>query len=113
MAVVGTRFHKGSQLTASMATYGTAPATNVRRLVEHCTVTNVTASPAWFDMHLVVSAGTAGSTNQLVDGKSVAPGETYIVSEIVGHWVEEGETIQAIASAAAALTIMISALDVS
>ncbi len=113
MASTLLRIVSGSQLTTSLATYGTAVGTGRRQRIDKCTVCNSTATARWFDFHLVPSGGSADATNQLIDGKVVAAGETYTCPEVVGHTMEAGGFIRAVAEAATALTLMVSGVEIS
>lgn len=112
MAATGKRLVSGSQLTTSIATYGTAVGANRRQRIDKCTITNTTGTARYVDLHLVPSGGSADATNQVIDGKVIAAGETYACGdEVVGHWLEPGGTIQALAEAATALTLMVSGVE--
>lgn len=113
MASTGLRIVSGSQLTTSLATYGTAVGTARRQRIDKCTVCNDTATARWFTFHLVPTGGAADSTNKLVYQKVVAAGETYTCPEVVGHWLETGGFIRAIAEANTALTLIISGVEIT
>lgn len=107
--VRGITLIEGQQLTASVATYYTTGESRV--LIQKITVCNTTGTSRSFDLHLVPSGGTATALNQVIDARVVGPGETYLCPEAVGHWLETGDTIQAVASAATALSIVGSGLE--
>lgn len=111
MTATGTRLVSGSQLTNSIATYYTA--TNLSARIDKCVVLNTTGGAVTFDLHLVPLSGSAGVTNQLIDGQSVGAGQSYTCPEVVGQWILAGGTIQAVASASASLTLMVSGLEVT
>lgn len=109
MAVTPKRLVSGSQIAATATTYYTA--TNVKARIDAMTLTNTTAGAITVDLHLVPSGGTAGVTNQILDGYSVAANASYVVKEAIGHWVEAGGTIQALASSATSVTIVASGVE--
>ena len=111
MAVKGITIVEGQQLTASTATYYTAGTNRTR--IDKMTICNTTGTARTFDLHIVPSGGAASASNQVIDAKSVGAGETYLCPEVVGHWLEPGDTIQAVASAASALSIVASGIEVN
>lgn len=111
MAVKGITLVEGTQISNATTTYYTS--TNKRTRIDKMTVCNSTAGAQTFDMHIVPSGGSASASNQIVDGKSVGAGETYLCPEAVGHWLEPGDTIQAVASAASALSLVASGIEVT
>jgi hypothetical protein len=88
-------------------------ASNVKTLVDKFTVTNTGAADATLSVYFVPSSGTAGNSNLILDARAVAPGETYICPEIVGHVVPKDYSIRVLASASSTLTIMASGREVS
>lgn len=93
-----------AQLTATAATYYTAPA-NTRSIVKKLTFTNTDTGARTVTVYLVPNGGTAGVTNILVSARSVGPGETYDCYEAVNHALQAGGFIQALADVAAKVTI--------
>ena len=53
-------------------------AVNCRAIVDKFTVTNTTASNVTFSANVVSSGGTASDSNIVIDGRAIAPNETYI-----------------------------------
>lgn len=101
----------GSQLTASVATYYTAP-TNTKTLVKKLTLTNNDTSARSVTIYLVPSGGSSGVTNILSNAVAVAPLSTYEAFEAEGHIVPAGGTIQAFADVAAKVTIQASGVEI-
>ncbi len=99
------------QLTGSNATYYTA--TNVRTVIDKCTVTNTTSGAVTLTLDIVDSGGSAGATERIISAKSISAGETYRCPEMVGQVLENGDTIQGLASAATSLTIRISGREIT
>lgn len=101
------RFIDGSQLTTGIATYYTVAAGKTAT-IKKLTITNTTGSAETFDLHLVPSGDSATASNQIQDGVSVAANSTLVVNAATDHVLEAGGTIQALASAGSALTIIAS-----
>ena len=99
------------QLTDANATYYTA--TNVRTIIDRMTLCNTTAGAVTVTLDLVDSGGAAGATERVLSARSIAAGETYTCPEVAGHYLDPGDTIQGLASAAASITIRASGREVS
>lgn len=112
MAVIGKPFSAGSQIANSNTTYYTA-GSGIRSRVEKATICNTDSSARTFSLYLVPTGGSAGVTNQLIDTRSVNVDETITISELIGQWLAPGDFIVAVASAASALTLRISGVEVS
>jgi hypothetical protein len=111
MAVQAKRLVSGSLLTGSAATYYTA--SNVTTRIDKMTATNTDTSARTITVYLVPNAGTAGDSNIIIDAKSILPGETYTCPEGVGHVVQNGGTIQALASTAGVVSFMSSGVEIT
>lgn len=111
MAVTVKKLISAQQLTAANATYYTA--TNCKTIIDKCTVTNTTAGAITLTLDIVDSGGTAGVTERMISAKSIAAGETYTCPEMVGHILNDGDTIQGLASAATSLTIRASGREIT
>lgn len=112
MAVNAKRLVSGSQLTASAATYYTAPA-STKAVIKAASITNTTASPATATVYLVPSGDTAGATNEVIAAKSIAPGETYNCPELVNQVIEAAGTLQALSGTPSALTLVVSGSEIT
>lgn len=110
MAITPKRLVSGSQLTAVAATYYTAPA-STRARIDACALTNTTAGAVTATLHLVPSGGSAAVSNMVLSAKSLAAGETFIPPGAIGQWLEAGGTLQAMASAGAAITLVASGVE--
>ena len=95
------------QLTTGTVTYYTA-GTGQFATISQATVTNTSGGAETVTIYLVPSGGSAGDSTTIVDVKSTAANATTILSELIGHNIQPGGTIQAVASANTALTIAIS-----
>lgn len=112
MSALGKPLSAGSQIANSNTTYYTA-GSGVRTRIDKVTVCNTDSSARTFNLYLVPSGGSAGTTNQLIDTKSVNVDETVEVTFANGHWLAPGDFISAGASAASALTLRISGVEFS
>ena len=88
-------------------------ATAVRAIIDKFTVTNTSAGNVTLSVNLVTSGGTAGASNLVLDARAIAPDETYICPELVGHALEAGGFISTLASAANSLTIRCSGREIA
>lgn len=102
----------GSQLTNATATYYTAGA-GVSAKINNATAYNADTSAHNLTVYIVPSGGAAGVANEVLATKSVAPGATVILSELIGKNIETGGTIQALADASAHVNLMVSGIEVS
>lgn len=80
---------------------------NSRAIIDKFTVTNTTGAADTISVNLIPMGGTADDTNLIIDAKSVAAGETWQSSELIGHVIESGGKLSTIAGAAATLTIAV------
>jgi hypothetical protein len=111
MAVTPRTFSESTQLTASAATY-VAAVVGAKIMIDKFTVYNSDTVPRTVTVHMVPSAGTAGATN-IILVKTLQTGETYTCPEVVGHVLEPGAFIQALASTAAVVNLRVSGRLVS
>ena len=99
------------QLGAAVATHYTV-ATGRRLIITRVTLLNTTATDRTVDFHLVPTGGSADGTNQILDGKTIESNlvvtEPYLVAGAERQVLEGGGTIQVGASAATAITMVIS-----
>lgn len=111
MAATNKRLVEGSQLTTTAATYYSAPSTTTT-LLKKVTVTNTSGAAATVTLYLVPSGGTAGATNTVTSAKSIPAGGYYEAYEAEGHVLAPGDSLQALANTAAAVTLMVSGIEV-
>lgn len=104
------RFIDGSQLTAVAATYYTTPV-NTISTISAMSVTNTTGTARTVTVHLVPNADAASASNSVCSARTVSPGETFNVFGAIGQTLPAGGTIQALADAATALTIVASGYE--
>lgn len=104
------RLVSGSQIAATATPYYTVPANTVTT-ISACTLTNTTASAITVSMYLVPDLGTVGVTNCVLSGKTVAAGESYNVVSVIGQSLAAAGTLQAVAGAAASVTLIASGYE--
>jgi hypothetical protein len=90
-----------TQLTGSAATIITG-ATNQKTVITRARFTNSSASTAYtFTVYRVASGGSAGTTNILINARSIAAGGSDLAPELTNMVLAAGDTIQALASTTA------------
>lgn len=97
----------GAQIANSATTYLTAD-TGTWVRIDACALCNDSGGNETVTMHIVPSGGSAASSNKILDAYTVADGETYTPPGIIGQWLEPGATLQALASTAASVTLIVS-----
>lgn len=110
MAVTVKALIPAKQAEATQTTQYTA--TNCRAIIDKFTATNTTAGNVTISVNIVISGGSAGNSNLIVDARSIAPDETYTFPELVGQVLDSGNFISTIASAATSLTIRASGREI-
>lgn len=88
-------------------------AVNCTAIVDKASVTNTTAGNVTFSLNVVTSAGAAGAANLVVNLRSIAPKETYLLPELVGQVLLAGDFISTIAGAATSLTLRVSGREIT
>lgn len=109
MAITPKRLVSGSQIAASATTYYTA--TNVKARIDACTLVNTTAGAITVTIYLIPSGGSAAASNTVLSSYSVAAGQSYVVAGAIGQWLEEGGFLQAVASSATSVTLIVSGVE--
>jgi len=99
----------GAQIANSATTYYTA--TNCMARVDACTITNTTSGAVTVTIYRIESGGSAGASNTILSSYSIAAGESYVVSALIGQWLETSGFIQMVASAATSLTLHLSVME--
>ena len=104
------RLVDGAQLTASAATYYTAPA-NTLATISACTLTNTTAVAVTATLHLVPSGGAATASNCILSARTLAAGESYNVGSAIGQTMAAGGLLQGLAGSATSITLVASGYE--
>jgi hypothetical protein len=105
-SVTRKRLVAGSQLTTSAATYYTAPA-GTRTQITAMTLTNTTGGA----ITATVNLGTSAAANTVLSARSLSAGESYSVTGAIGQVMEAGEVLQALASANASISLVVSGIE--
>lgn len=100
----------GAQLTTSAASYYTVPA-NTITTISACSLCNSTGTARYVTVYLVPNGGAAGVANVVLYQRVIAAGETYNVSAVIGQTIHAGASIQALAEAATAITLVASGYE--
>lgn len=95
-----------NQLTASLVTQFTAPA--IDTVIIGATATNVTGTTRTVTVHVVKSGGSADSTNITIEAASVTLNKEIILDGLVGHVLQQGDFVSAVAEAATAVNLLLS-----
>lgn len=82
-------------------------------LITALNATNTSTSVVTVSANLVPSGGTAGDANQMVDTRSIAPGRSYQFPELHGHNLETGASLHFQASAANAVSLHVSGVEIT
>lgn len=88
-------------------------AVDVKAIIDKSTVTNTTANNASFNINIFYPTESVQDSNLIIDNITVGPGETYLCTELIGHVIEDGGILSAIASSANSLTIKVSGREIS
>jgi len=100
------------QAAAAQTTLYTAPV-STRTIIDKVTGTNTTATAATLTANLVASGGSASVANQISAARTIGPSETYTFPELVGHVLNPGDFLSALAGTAAAITMRASGREVT
>lgn len=107
MSATRKRLVAGSQLALTTpATLYTVPA-STRTLITGMTLTNTSGGAVTATVHL----GTAAAANCVMSARSLAAGETVLVTGAIGQVMEAAEVLQAAASAATSISMVASGIE--
>lgn len=101
-----------TQLAATAGTLYTCP-TQVRTRILAATATNDTTTGTTFTLHIVNSGGSADATNIKVNAQALTSSQAYTVSEIIGHVLTPGQTLQGLAADASQVSLLVSGVEVT
>lgn len=105
-ALIETKFAEGAQVTQYTAV-------GARTIIDKFTVTNNSAGNVTFSANLVPTGNAPVTSNRVIDSRVIAPDETYLCPEIVGHVLDPGDFISTLAGTASALTMRASGREIS
>lgn len=112
MTVRAQRLVPGSQLTTAAVAYYTSP-TGTTAVIKRAVFSNTTAAPQTITVNVVPAAGAVAAANQVINARTVAPGESYVSPELAGVVLGAGDSLQALSSAGAAITLMVSGIQIT
>jgi len=95
----------------AQATQYTAPL-GTRTIIDKFTAYCYAVTATTFAVNVVASGGSVAAGN-LVTLKTLAPGETYLMPELVGHVLNAGDFISTLPGAATSIIIRISGREVT
>jgi hypothetical protein len=110
MTVTAKPLIPSKEMEAAQTTQYTA--VNCTTIIDKFTATNTSVANAVISVNLVISGGTPGNGNLIVDARSIAPNETYTFPELVGQTLDAGGFISTIGTATA-LTIRSSGREIT
>jgi hypothetical protein len=93
---------QGVHVTTSAVAYHAASALTI---IDKFTASNTSGSDATLTVHLVPSGGSAAAGNKVLPSVNVEAGKVYLCAELVGHDLEAGDSIVALASVGSAISI--------
>lgn len=105
------RLVNGTTLTTANVVQYTAPA-NTRTIIRRATFVNSSAQAATVTVYLVPSGGTVSVGNQIIRNRALGAGEAWSAPDLEGHVIEAGGSIQASASAASAISLVASGVEI-
>jgi hypothetical protein len=89
----------------------TSPSGTTTR-IDKLTVTNVSGSVQTISINLVPNGGTVGASNLTTDAQAITPSQTWNSPNEYQHYLNPGDSLSVLASAASALSIAVAGLQV-
>ena len=111
MTVTAKPLFEAKAAETAQTTQYTAPA-GTRTIIDKCTAYNSDTATRTIAFNLVPNGGSAGASNKVLN-KSLAADETYTFPEIVGHVLENGGLVSAIADSANKVVVRLSGREVT
>lgn len=108
MAVTGKAIIQKQVTDAAAGTSYTAPAGTRVRITAAGVCNSDVAVAYTLTVYKFAAGGAAGADTTIINAKSIGAGATEILSELVGHIMDPGDVIQALASATLKLNLWIS-----
>jgi hypothetical protein len=97
----------------SQTTQYTVGSTVRSTIIDSATATNVSGGNVVFSANVVPSGGSAGSSNLILQTKTITPGQTYMCRELIGKIMETGDFLSTLCDTASALVIDIDGREVT
>lgn len=99
------------QLTGSDAVFYTAPSVTTAK-IGRAVFSNTDTAAHQITANIVPLAGSSSAANQIINARSLAPGETYVSPELAGAVLPPGTMLRGLADTAAKVTMMVSGLTI-
>lgn len=112
MTVTAKALFQAVQLPATDTTHYTTPQ-GTRTILDKFTCTNTSAAPVTVTVHIVASSTSVGVGNVVTSAKTLQAGEAYTFPELVGHVLNAGDYLNAVAGTAASVVARASGREVS
>lgn len=81
--------------------------------IDRFVATNNSPSAAAISIWIVPNGQSASGANRLLNARELVAGESYSCPEVCGQWLENGDRIITLASAAGAIAIRVSGREVT
>lgn len=104
-ALFGQTFISGFLIPATLTSAYEVPASLSRSVINNARVHNYGPSPEAFTIQIVPSSNSSASRFIAIEGKSIAAGETILLSEIIGEALQQGDAVFASASTVTTLSL--------
>jgi hypothetical protein len=85
----------------------------VTTVIDKCTICNVTLQNATVTFNIVSQGGTVANENIIIKEKTIPGNTTYLVPEMVGQILNDGDFISAVAGSVSTLVIRISGREIN
>lgn len=82
-------------------------------IIDKFTAANVGSVDATLTVHLVTAATSVNPGNRVLSDRTIAPGQTYLVPEAIGHVLEASGSIYMICSSANTLAVRVSGREIT
>lgn len=92
----------------AQTTQFTVPSAVDAVIIDRATATNAAVGAATLTVNVVQSGGSASNSNMIVDAKSIAAGDCYLLPELVGQVMTPGDFLSAISDTASAIVLRVS-----
>lgn len=108
-SLAGRVLASGQVSGTSASTVYTVPAASLVKLVT-AVLCNVSGSAVTVSVSIVPAGGTAGSSNRIVSGYSLAAGESIVLNEVAGGLLDAGAFVSVQCSAGSSVNYLLTGL---
>lgn len=109
---MATAFNQLAQFLVTDAATTHYTATNKSAIIQRATAFNASAGAVTVDCWLFATGGTAGDSNKIFEGKSIAANATISLSELEGHVIPRNAVLQMQSGTSGVVTVTLSGLEV-